>query len=183
MPYRKSLEELLAIKNELQRMLNMKIIQPSRSEWGAPCILVRKPLENGVQQPPRFVVDYRGLNSVTRGDGYPIPSIASILDSVSQGKVFGHCDLASGYWQIPLRQQDRQKSAFCTHVGLYEFLRLPFGLKTAPNTFQRILNTVFADYLHQWLTVYVDDIIMYAQALHSALLFERAVNFGIQFKP
>ena len=187
-PYRKSPEELLAIKNELQRMLKMKIIQPSKSEWGAPCILVRKPLENGVQQPPRFVVDYRGLNSVTRGDGYPIPSIASILDSVSQGKVFGHCDLASGYWQIPLRQQDRQKSAFCTHVGLYEFLRLPFGLKTAPNTFQRILNTVFADYLHQWLTVYVDDIIMWAQtqreALHSyELLFERAVNFGIQFKP
>ena len=133
-------------------------------------------------------MDYRGLNSVTRGDGYPIPSIASILDSVSQGKVFGHCDLASGYWQIPLRQQDRQKSAFCTHVGLYEFLRLPFGLKTAPNTFQRILNTVFADYLHQWLTVYVDDIIMWAQtqreALHSyELLFERAVNFGTQFKP
>ena len=187
-PYRKSPEELLAIKNELQRMLKMKIIQPSKSEWGAPCILVRKPLENGMQQPPRFVVDYRGLNSVTRGDGYPIPSIASVLDSISQGKVFGHCDLASGYWQIPLRPQDRHKSAFCTHVGLYEFLRLPFGLKTAPNTFQRILNTVFADYLHQWLTVYVDDIIMWSQthrdALHCyELLFARAVKVGVQFKP
>ena len=142
-PYRKSPEELLAIKNEIQRMLKMKIIQPSKSEWGAPCILVRKPLENGIQQPPRFVVDYRGLNSVTKGDGYPIPSISSILDSISMGKVFGHCDLASGYWQIPLRSQDRHKSAFCTHVGLYEFLRLPFGLKTAPNTFQRILNNLF----------------------------------------
>ena len=88
-PYRKSPEELLAIKNELQRMLKMKIIQPSKSEWGAPCILVRKPLENGVQQPPRFVVDYRGPNSVTQGDGYPIPSIASILGSFSQAKVLG----------------------------------------------------------------------------------------------
>ena len=94
-------------------------------------------LENGIQQPPRFVVDYRGLNSVTKGDGYPIPSIASILDSISMGKVgIGHCDLASGYWQIPLRSKDRHQSAFCTHVGLNEFLRLPFGLKTAPNTFQ-----------------------------------------------
>ena len=83
-PYRKSPEELLAIK---------KISQPSKSEWGAPCILVHKPLENGLPQPPRFVVDYRGLNSVTRGDGYPIPSIASVLDSISLGKVFGHCDL------------------------------------------------------------------------------------------
>ena len=149
-------------------MLKMKIIQPSKSEWGAPCILVRKPLENEIQQPPRFVVDYRGLNSVTKGDGYPIPSIPSILASISMGKVFGHCDLASGYWQILLRSQDHHESAFCTHVGLYEFLQLPFGPKTAPNTFQKILNTVFADYLHQWLTVYVRDIIMWAQTHRDA---------------
>ena len=70
---------------------------------------------------------------MTRGDGYPIPSISSFLDSISQGRVFGHCDLASGYWQI------------LAHVGLYEFLLLPFGLKTAPTIFQRIRNTVFAD--------------------------------------
>lgn len=111
---------------------------------------------------PRFVVDYRGLNSVTCGDGYPIPSLASVLDSISLGKVFAYCDFASGYWQIPLSPQDRHKSAFCTRVGPYEFLRLPFGLKTAPKTFQRILNTVFADYLHQWLKVYVDGIIMWS---------------------
>ena len=79
------------------------------------------------------------------------------------------------------------KSAFCTHVGLSEFLWLQFGLKTAPNTFQRILNTVFADYLHQWLTVYVHDIIMwahtYCDGLHThELLFARCVQAGIQFK-
>ena len=187
-PYCKSPKELLAIKSEIQRMLKMKIIQPSKSEWGAPCILVRKPLENGFQQPPHFVVDYRGLNSVTKGDAYPIPFIASILDSISMGKVISHCDLSSGYWQIPLRSQDRHKSAFCTHVGLYQFLRLPFGLKTAPNTSPRILNTVLADYLHQCLTVYVDDIIMWAQTQHDALrcyelLFARAVKVGIQLKP
>ena len=187
-PYRKSPAELRAIKTEIQRMLKLKIIEPSNSEWGAPCILVRKPPENGVEQPPRFVVDYRGLNSVTRSDGYPIPSVANVLDSVSQGKVFGRCDLASGYWQIPLRKQDQPKSAFCTHVGLYHFLRLPFGMKTAPSTFQRILNTVFADYLRRWLIAYVDDLITWAQtqreALHQySLLLERAVQVNIQFKP
>ena len=98
--------------------LQTEVIKPSKSEWGSPCILVRKPLENGIQQPPRFVVDYRGLNSVTKGDDYPIPSIASILDSISVGKVFGHCDLASGYWQILLRSQDFHKSALYDHIFL-----------------------------------------------------------------
>ena len=169
-------------------MLKLKIIQPSQSEWGSPCILVRKPPEKGKLQPPRFVVDYRRLNSVTQGDGYPLPSISSVLDAVSQGKVFAKCDLVSGYWQISIRQSDQHKTAFCTHLGLYEFLRLPFGLKTAPNTFQRILNTVFADYLHKWLVVYVDDIIQWAmtdkEALEQySLLFQRLVKVGMQLKP
>ena len=155
---------------------------------GFPMILVRKPPEKGKLQPPRFVVDYHRLNSVTQGDGYPLPSISSILDAASQGKVFAKCDLVSGYWQISIRQSDRHKTAFCTHLGLYEFLTLPFGLKTAPNTFQRILNTVFADNLHKWLVVYVDDIIQWAmsdkEALeHYSLLFQRLVKVGMQLKP
>ena len=182
-PYKKSPAELRAIKTEIE-----KIIQPSQSEWGSPCILVRKPPEKSKLQPPRFVVDYRRLNSVTQGDGYPIPSISSVLDAVSQGKVFAKCDLVSGYWQIPIQQSDQPKTAFCTHLGLYEFLRLPFGLKTAPNTFQRILNTVFADYLNKWLVVYVDDIILWTmtdeEALeHYSLLFQRLVKVGMQLKP
>ena len=83
-PYKKSPEELRAIKTEIERMLKLKIIQPSQSEWGSPCILVRKPPEQGKLQPPRFVVDYRRLNSVTQGNGYPIPLISSVLDAASR---------------------------------------------------------------------------------------------------
>lgn len=97
---------------EIERMLQLKIIQPSQSEWGSPCILVRKPPEKEEQQPLKFVVDCRRLNSVTKGDGYPIPSISSVLDAVSQGKVFAKCDLISSYWQIPIRQSDQHKTAF-----------------------------------------------------------------------
>ena len=86
LPYRKSPAELLAIKAELERMLAPNIIRPSHSAWGAPCILVRKPLEKGLPQPPRFVVAYHGLNTVTSGDGYPIPSVHNILDALSAGK-------------------------------------------------------------------------------------------------
>ena len=67
-------------------MISQGIVKPSHSPWEAPCILVRKPLEKGTPQPPRFLVDYRGLNLVTSGDGYPIPSVSNILDALSGEK-------------------------------------------------------------------------------------------------
>ena len=188
LPYRKSPAELCAIKEELQRMLRLNIIRPSHSPWGAPCILVRKPLEKGKPQPPRFVVDYRGLNAVTQGDGYPIPNVSNVLDAISGGKIFAKLDLASGYWQVPVNPKHREKTAFATHLGLWDFSRMPFGLKTAPQTFQRILNTVFADFLYQWLIIYIDDCITWSNSYEEALvhyekLLQRAVKVGIQFKP
>ena len=188
LPYRKSPSELKAIKDELERMLRLRIIQPSHSAWGAPCILVRKPLENGKPQPPRFVVDYRGLNAVTKGDGYPIPNVSNILDALSGGKLFARLDLASGYWQIPINPDHQHKTAFATHLGLYEFFGMPFGLKTAPQTFQRILNTVFSDYLYQWLIIYIDDCVTWSASFEEALshyerIFARSVKYGLQFKP
>ena len=79
-------------------MLVLTIVRPLSLCTGAPCIKVRKPLEKGLPQPPRFVVDYRGLNTVTSGDGYPIPSVHNILDTLGAEKMFSKLDLASGYW-------------------------------------------------------------------------------------
>ena len=187
LPYRKSPSELTAIKTEIQRMLEMNIIEPPSTPWGSPCILVRKPLEQGKPQPPRFVVDYRKLNSVTISDGYPIPPLSNILDNLSSGKYYSKLDLASGYWQIKLRTSDQPKTAFNIHLGLYQFLRLPFGLKTASSTLQRVLNTVFSDYLYKVLIVYMDDVISWASTQEEALnnyelILKRAVDCGVQFK-
>ena len=143
LPYRKSPSELCAIKAELERMIKLGIVNESKSAWGSPCILVRKPLEKGKPQPPRFVVDYRGLNAITKGDGYPIPSVSNILDATSGGKYFGKLDLASGYWQILVNPEHVEKTTFTTHLGHHFFTRMPYGLKTAPQRFQRILKTVF----------------------------------------
>ena len=167
-------------------MLKLHIIRPSFSTWGAPCILVRKPLAKGLPQPPRFVVDYRGLNTVTSGDGYPIPSVSNVLDALSGGKTFAK--LASGYWQVLVNPDHVHKTTFATHLDLYEFTRMSYGLQTAPQTFQNILNSVFADFLYQWLTIYIDDVIVWANTDLEALscyelVFERAAKFGIQFKP
>ena len=127
-------------------MFKLHNIKPSFSTWGAPCILVRKPLEKGLPQPPRFVVDYKGLNAVTSGDGYPIPSASYVLDALGGGKMFAKLDLASRYWQVLVNPAHVHNTSFATHLGLYEFLRILYGLKTAPQTFQRILNTVFAHF-------------------------------------
>ena len=186
LPYGKSPHELAAIKDELQKMLKLHIIRPSFSTWGAPCILVHKPIEKGLPQPPRFVVDYRGLNAVTSGDGYPIPSVSNVLDALSGGKTFAKLDLASGYWQVLVNPDHVHKTAFATHLGLYEFTCVPYGLKTAPQTFQHILNSVFADFLYQWLIVYIDDVIVWANTDLEALscyelVFECAAKFGMCF--
>ena len=169
-------------------MLKLHIIRPSFSCWGAPCILVRKPLENGLHHPPWFVVDYRGLNTVMAGDGYPIPSVSNVLDALSGGKKFAKLDLTSGYWQVLVNPDHVHKTAFATDLGLYEFLRMPYGLKTALQTFQCILNSVLADFFYQWLIIYIDDVIVWGNTVHQALscyelVFECAAKFGIQFKP
>ena len=135
LPYRKGFSEMCAIKQELERMLKLNVIQPSTSAWGAPCILVRKPLEKGKPQPPPFVVDYRALNQVTKGDGYPIPSVSNILDTLGGGKIFAKLDLASGYWQVPVNPQHIPKTAFVTPLGLFDFLRSHMASKQHPKLF------------------------------------------------
>ena len=150
--------------------------------------MVQKRPVKGLPQPPRSVVDYRGLNTVTAGDVYPIPSVSNVLDALSGGKKIAKLDLASGYWQVLVNPEHVHKTAFVTHLGLYEFLRMPYGLQTALQTFQHILNSVFADFLYQWLIIYIDDVIVWANTDHEALsryelVFEQAAKFGIQFKP
>ena len=122
------------------------------------------------------------------GDGYPILSVSNVLDALSGRKKSAKLDLASGYWQVLVNPDHVHKTAFATHLGLYEFLRMPDGLKTAPQTFWHILNSVFADFLYQWLITHIDDVIVWVNTDHQALscyelVSEHAAKFGIQFKP
>ena len=132
-PYRASPKEKAIIESQVNKMLDANIIRESKSPYSAPVVIVIK--RDGS---PRFCVDFRGLNEVTISDSYPIPRTDELLDCFNGAKIFSTLDMASGYWQVPIAKEDIEKSAFTTHVGHYEFLRAPFGMKTIPETYQRI---------------------------------------------
>lgn len=111
----------------------------------------------------RLCVDYRRLNDVTIKDKYPMPRIDEILDSLSEAKIFTKLDALSGYHQIKMREEDVEKTAFACREGLFEFLRMPFGLVNGPATFQRIMNGILKEHLGKTVMVYMDDIVIYSK--------------------
>ncbi|CAK1595529.1 unnamed protein product [Parnassius mnemosyne] len=112
-----------------------------------------------------MVIDYRRLNEITIDDKYPLPNIADLFDKLGKSTYFSTLDLASGYHQIELNEDDRQKTAFSTQNGHYECLRMPFGLKTAPATFQRAMNNVLRGLQEIYCLVYLDDVIIFSASL------------------
>ena len=145
-------------KRQIDDMLEQGVIRPSTSAWSSPIILVKK--KSGEL---RFCVDYRKLNSVTVGHAHPLPRIDDILDSLGDSKYFTTLDLRSGYWQISVNEHDRQKTAFATSNGLYEFNRMPFGLSTAPATFQRTMDIVLSGLTYAICLCYLDDVIVFGR--------------------
>ena len=118
-------------------MLKADVIRPSVSPWASPIVLVTK--KDG---DVRFCVDYRKLNQVAKFDAYPMPRTEELIDTIGPAEVISTLDLAKGYWQIPMDEGSKEKTAFTTPFGLYEFQVMPFGLHSAPATFQRMMNYV-----------------------------------------
>ncbi|XP_076685843.1 uncharacterized protein LOC143377921 [Andrena cerasifolii] len=125
----------------------------------------------------RIVIDFRKLNEKIIGDAYPLPNITDILDQLGSAKYFSVFDLASGFHQIPMHPDHRHKTAFSTIYGHYEFNRMPFGLKNAPATFQRLMDQVLTGLQGIELFVYLDDIVIYASSMKEhATKFKRLMN-------
>ena len=167
----------------IEDMTKRGIIQPTRSPWASPVVLVTK-RDGGL----RFCVDYRKLNSVTKLDVYPLPRIDDHLDSLAGSKYFTVLDLSAGFWQVKMSPDSTEKTAFVTHSGSYEFTVMPFGLCNAPATFQRLMETVLAGLMPKQCLDYIDDILVIGHTFEEHLqnlraVLERLHEAGLRLKP
>ena len=143
---------------QVQQMLYSGVICPSNSPWASPFVMVKKKDDS-----LRICVDFRQLNAGTMKEAHPIPRINNLLNALHGARWFSTLDLKSGYWQVPIQEWDKEKTAFRTSSGqLFEFNQVPFGLCNAPATFSRLMDCVLTGLHWETCLFYLDDIIVFA---------------------
>ncbi len=152
------------VDKHLAKLLRQGTIRVSKSPWAAPIHLAPKKEEEY-----RFCVDYKRLNSVTKRDMYPLPRMDNVLANLQGATVFSALDLASGFYHIEVEEGDKEKLAFRSEHGLFEFNVLPFGVSNGPSTFQRAMDYVLRDHIGKICYVYLDDIIIYSKSVQEHL--------------
>ncbi|CAB0010179.1 unnamed protein product, partial [Nesidiocoris tenuis] len=171
-------DKLKAAKAEFQFMIQEGICRPSKSAWASPLHMVRKP--NGDWRP---CGDYRRLNSQTKPDRYPIPHLRDATTAMAGAKIFTKIDLMKAYLQIPVRPEDIPKTAIVTPFGLFEFVKMPFGLRSAAQTFQRFMDHVTRGL--PFVKVYIDDCLIFSKSMeehlkHLDVFFSHLAQHGLQ---
>ncbi|UYV63831.1 hypothetical protein LAZ67_2005771 [Cordylochernes scorpioides] len=159
-PYRVPICDQQEIRHQIQQMLENGIIEQSFSPFSSPVTLVTKR-----DKTKRFCIDYRKVNELISSDVHPLPRIEDILDRLAQAKYFSTADISSAYWQVPIHPDSRPLLAFATLEGLYQPTRLPFGLKTSPQIYERAISQVLQRHGLDCVAHYFDDFIIYSNTL------------------
>ena len=181
-PYRTPLTQRAVVDKAIEDMLQAKVIRPSNSSWSFPILLV--PKKNGEK---RFCVDYRKLNQITKNYVWPLPHIDDILASLKGSTIFSSLDLKSGYWQIPIDERDKEKTAFVCHSGLFEWNSMPYGLSNSPSVFAELMTHVLQGINGKFAMAYLDDIVIFSPTVedhiqHLTEVFDRLRKFGLKLR-
>ena len=169
------------IIDHVHSMLDGDIIEDSKSAYRSNPLIV--PKKGGGS---RFCVSFRKVNDITVHDSYAIPQIIDIIDDLGDAKFFSLLDMRSGYWQVSVAVQDREKTAFWTPMGLFQFKKMPFGLSTAPATFQRLMDTVLRGL--PFARAFMDDCCVYSITFedhmsHLQVIFDRLRHYDLKLHP
>ena len=183
-PYKLSPAKHAQCKQQIPELMAMDILEQSQSAWRTPVVMVPKPGQNRF----RMVQDYRALNSRTKVDAYPMVNLEKILGSLHGAKVFSTLDMKNGFWQIPLRVQDRHLTAFSEGSKLYQYKVMPMGVVNGPATFTRLMDKVLHGYIGKFCCVYQDDIIIYSKTVtehlhHLRKILQRLREAGLTVNP
>jgi len=160
-PYRCSVEDKNEIEEQISKLLKKKLIEVSYSPFAAPVTLAFKKEDN---RRSRLCIDFRDLNKIVVPQAQPFPLIDDLVIKTRNCNYFSTLDINSAFWSIPLRMEDRKKTAFVTQEGHFQWTCLPFGLKTSPAIFQRVLSTILKKYkLTEFAVNYIDDILIFSK--------------------
>ena len=175
-------EKRRVINEQMDAWLQLEVIEPSVSPWGAPAFIVYR------QNKPRMVIDYRKLNELIIPDEFPLPRQDDILQTLTGANWLSTLDALAGFTQLQIKPEDREKTAFRTHRGLYQFRRMPFGFRNGPAVFQRVMQEVLAPFLWIFALVYIDDIVIFSKSFddhlkHLDLVFKAIAESGITLSP
>lgn len=175
-PYPNAYREF--VDEEVEKLLKSGIIEKSHSPYNSPIWVVpKKGLDSNGRPKRRLVIDFQKLNDQTITDKFPIPDINTMIQNLGKAKIFSTIDLESGYHQIIIKENDREKTAFSINHAKFHFVRLPFGLKNAPSIFQRCVNNILHDFIGKFAYVYIDDVLIFSMSeeehmKHISLIFK-----------
>lgn len=183
-PRRAPPEKRRAIDDIVDELMELGVIEESNSSASYPLHLVRR----SVLDKWRMCVDYRKLNDVTLSDRYPLARADDIFDTLKGATIFLALDAVKGYHQLDVHEDDRWKTAFVCHRGLFQYRRVPFGLKGAPAHFQRFMDGLLGQLRWQSAMVYLDDVVVYSTSIEDHVaslqtLLASAIDVGLKFDP
>jgi hypothetical protein len=176
-PYRLNPAKMAALQAEIDYMLKNDLIEPSESPWSSPVLLIPKP-----DKSYRLCIDFRFINNLTKSDSHPIPRVEDCIDKMGKAKFISKFDLLKGYWQVPLTEKSKEITAFVTPEHFYQCKVMAFGLKNAPSSFTRMMNSVIRGLKN--CAVFIDDVAIGSDTWEEHLmqirkLFERLAEANL----